>query len=249
MSSLENHVAIVTGASRGIGRSIGLTLAREGATVLACARNQEMLASLAVEAVECGSVGKILPHALDVSDSAAISAFVEAVGEQHGRIDILVNNAGMTRDGLLMNMDDEQFDEVLTTNLKSVFWMTRSVTRLMMRARKGRIINLSSISGVMGNAGQSNYAASKAAVIGFTKSVAKEFAKRGITCNAVAPGFIMTDMTSVLPDEVKSNFKSLIPMRRFGEAEEIAGVVLFLASPASSYMTGQVLVVDGGLLM
>ncbi len=249
MRSLENQVAVVTGASRGIGRAIALSLAKSGAKVIACARNEAQLESLAAEAAESSCSGSIIARSLDVSDSAAIATFVDEVAGEHERIDILVNNAGITRDGLLMNMEDDQFDDVITTNLRSVFWMTRAVSRLMMRARKGRIVNISSISGIMGNAGQSNYAASKAAVIGFTKSVAKEYAKRGITCNAVAPGFIVTDMTSVLPDGVKSSFKDVIPMRRFGEADEIASVVTFLASPESSYLTGQVLVVDGGLHM
>ena len=174
---------------------------------------------------------------------------VDKVSEERERIDILVNNAGITRDGLLMNMEDDQFDDVIATNLRSVFWLTRAVSRHMVRARKGRIINIASVSGVMGNPGQSNYAASKAGVIGFTKSVAKEFARRGITCNAVAPGFIMTDMTSILPDAVKSKYKELIPMSRFGESEEIARVVEFLASDGAGYVTGQVIVVDGGLCM
>jgi len=174
---------------------------------------------------------------------------VEAVSGKYARIDILVNNAGITRDGLLMNMDDEQFEEVLTTNLRSAFWLTRAVSRHMVRQRYGRIINIGSISGVMGNAGQANYAASKAGLIGFSKSVAKELGKRKITCNVVAPGFIATDMTAVLPEKIKESAAQLVPLGRFGEAEEVAGVVAFLAGEEASYITGQVLLVDGGMHM
>ena len=191
----------------------------------------------------------IEPTELDVSDRSAIDPMVEAVAEKHSRIDILVNNAGITRDGLLMVMDDDQFDEVLTTNLRAVFWLCRAVSRLMVRQRYGRIINMGSISGVMGNAGQANYSASKAGLIGLTKSLAKEFGKRKITCNVVAPGFITTDMTDGLPDQVKEGAKKLIPLARFGKVEEVAEVVVFLAGDSAAYITGQVLVVDGGMHM
>lgn len=249
MAELRDQIAIVTGASRGIGRSIALSLSGAGARVVACARDEGKLAALPAEGRESGIPGEIIPRKLDVADRAAIDALVADVASTYERVDILVNNAGVTRDGLLMNMEDDQFDDVLTVNLRAVFWMTRAVSRLMVRARKGRIINIASISGMTGNAGQANYAASKAGVIGFSKSVAKELARRNITCNVVAPGFINTDMTGTLGDEVKNTYKTLIPMRRFGEPDDIASVVAFLAGPASAYVTGQVLVVDGGLSM
>lgn len=244
---MKDQVALVTGGSRGIGRAIALALAERGCTVVACARNESALADLAEEAKKRELSGAIDPRRLDVTDRPAIDALVDAVAEQYGRIDVLVNNAGITRDGLAMSMDDDQFDEVLTTNLRSVFWLTRAVSRSMVRARYGRIINIGSVAGVMGNPGQVNYAASKAGVIGLTKTLAKEFGKRKITCNVVAPGFIKTDMTANLPDKVKDGARGLIPLGRFGEVEEIAAVVAFLAGEQASYITGQVIVVDGGM--
>jgi len=246
---MKDRVAIVTGGSRGIGRATCLALASRGARVVACARDKDLLEQLAQEARTSEHPGVIVPQSLDVTDRAAIEPFVERTAEQHGRIDILVNNAGITRDGLLMNMDDDQFEQVLTTNLRSAFWLTRAVSRIMVRQRYGRIINMASVTGVMGNAGQANYAASKAGLIGFTKSVARELGKRNITCNAVAPGFIETDMTHGLPDKVKDSFRQLIPLGRFGQSDDVAQAVAFLAGEGAAYITGQVLLVDGGMRM
>jgi 3-oxoacyl-[acyl-carrier protein] reductase len=246
---LENKICIVTGASRGIGKAIGLHLARGGATVIGCARDEAKLSAAADEVKEREFAGKFIARALDVTDRAAIDALVTGVADEFERVDVLINNAGITRDGLLASMDDDDFDAVIDANLRAVFRLTRAVSKHMLRARSGRIINITSVAGVMGNPGQCNYAASKAGVIGFTKSVAKELARRNITCNAVAPGFIETDMTDVLPEKMREQVKPLIPMRRFGTSDEIASVVAFLAGPGAAYINGQVLVVDGGLHM
>ncbi len=246
---LEGRIAIVTGASQGIGRAISLDFAAHGACVVACARSEDKLSHLADEAKKTELPGSVVANRLDVTDREAIDGLVDGVVDDHGRIDIVVNNAGVTKDGLVMSMEDQQFEEVLTTNLRSTFWMTRAVSRHMVRARYGRIINISSVSGVMGNAGQANYAASKAGVIGLTKSVAKELAKRKITCNAIAPGFVTTAMTDVLPEKVRAGALQFIPLGRFGDPAEIAAATTFLASDRAAYITGQVLVVDGGLHM
>ncbi len=246
---LKDTVAMITGGSRGIGRAACMALAARGATVVACARDSGKLEEVAAESRSRELAGTIVPLVLDVTDRASVEEAVDSVAGNHGRIDALVNNAGITRDGLLMGMSDEDFDDVLTANLRSVFWLTRAAIRHMVRARRGRIINISSVAGVMGNPGQCNYAASKAGIIGFSKSVAKEVARRNITCNVVAPGFVATEMTDVLPDKLKESVKPLIPMQRFGRPEEIAEVIAFLAGESASYITGQVLIVDGGLHM
>jgi 3-oxoacyl-[acyl-carrier protein] reductase len=249
MMSLAEQIAVVTGGSRGIGRGICLALARQGATVIAAARDVQKLSDLAEEARKGEAGGTIVPRKLDVTDRASIEPFIDGIVDEFKKVDILVNNAGITRDGLLMSMDDAQFDDVIETNLRSVFALTRTACRYMVRARYGRIVNIASVAGVVGNPGQSNYSASKAGVIGFTKSVAKELARRNITCNAIAPGFITTDMTEVLNEKLKESVKTLIPCQRFGEPADIAAAVVFLASPEARYITGQVLAVDGGLSM
>ncbi len=247
--SLKNQVAIVTGGARGIGREISLSLVRQSATVVAADLNEEGVQALADEVAKGDMPGKVVPKQLDVTDKASVEKLVDQVAEEFDKIDILVNNAGITKDGLMMNMEDDQWDAVINVNLRSVFLLTRAVSRYMVRARYGRIVNMASVSGMMGNPGQANYAASKAGVIGFTKTVAKELARRNITCNAVAPGFIATDMTDVLPDKVKETVKQIIPSQKFGEACDVAAAVAFLATPEAKYITGQVLPVDGGLNM
>ena len=246
---LVEQVAIVTGASRGIGRAISLALAAEGAVVYAAARSRDQLETLATEAAGRELPGTIHPAKMDATSKDDIETLVDRAVSESSRIDILVNNAGITRDGLLLSMDDEQFDQVIEVNLRAVFLAVRAAAKHMVRARRGRIINIASVSGVVGNAGQANYAASKAGVIGLTKSVAKEVARRNITANVVAPGFIETDMTDVLPDAVKDTVRAQIPARTFGTPEQVAAAVVFLASPAAGYINGHVLVVDGGLAM
>lgn len=247
MNPLENQIAVVTGAGRGIGRAIALKYAHAGAHVVCVSRTQENSEKVAKEIAALGRKSWAL--AVDVSDSKAVKAAVEKIIADCGRIDILVNNAGVTRDGLLMRMSDEDWDAVLNTNLKGAFHFTRESFRFFAKQRAGRIINISSVIGLIGNPGQCNYAASKAGLIGFTQSVARELATRGVTVNAIAPGFIETDMTSDLNDELKAHILKAIPMGKFGAADDIAEAALFLASPAARYITGQVLTVDGGMVM
>jgi 3-oxoacyl-[acyl-carrier protein] reductase len=245
---LQGKAALVTGASRGIGREIALELARQGANV---AVNYSGSEARALEVVaEIQSLGReAFAVQCDVANSESVTDMVKRTIEQFGKLDILVNNAGITRDNLLMRMKDDEWDSVINTNLKGVFLCTKAVTRQMMKQRSGRIINIASIVGVSGNAGQANYVAAKAGVIGLTKTAAKELASRGITVNAVAPGFITTDMTDKLTTEVKEAMLTQIPLARFGEPKDIANVVTFLAAEDSSYMTGQTLHIDGGMVM
>lgn len=246
-SQLANQIAVVTGAGRGIGRAVALKFAAEGADVVCVSRTAENSEKVAVEVRALGR--KAWAFAVDVSDPAAVAAAVEKILAETGRVDILVNNAGVTRDGLLMRMSEADWDTVVDTNLKGAFLFTKALTRTFVKQRSGRIINVSSISGLVGNAGQCNYAASKAGLIGFTKSAAKELASRGITVNALAPGFIETDMTVGLSEELRAGVLKQIPMGCLGQPDDIAHAALFLASPAARYVTGQVVTVDGGMVM
>jgi 3-oxoacyl-[acyl-carrier protein] reductase len=247
MNQLENQIAVVTGAGRGIGRAIALKFAAEGADVVCVSRTQENSEKVAAEIRALGR--KAWAHAVDVVDAAAVNAAAEKILAECGRVDILVNNAGVTRDNLLMRMDETEWDTVLNTNLKGAFLVTKAFSRALIKQRSGRIINVASVIGLIGNAGQSNYAASKAGLIGFTKSVARELASRGITANVLAPGFIETDMTAVLKEELRAGVLKQIPLGSFGQPDDIAGAAVFLASPAARYITGQVLAVDGGMVM
>ena len=247
MSLLADKVAVVTGAGRGIGRAVALAYARMGADVACVSRTEENSAKVAAEVEALGR--RAWPWAVDVSDTAAVDAAAKEILELAGRVDILVNNAGVTRDNLLMRMSEEEWDTVLNINLKGAFNCTRALTRPFIKQRSGRIINIASVIGLIGNAGQSNYAASKAAMIGFTKSIARELAPRGITVNAIAPGFIETDMTAVLDDKVREEVLGRVPLGRFGSSDDIAHAAAFLAMEPTGYVTGQVLTVDGGMVM
>ena len=243
---LNGKIAVVTGASRGIGRSIALELASQGATVVVNYNGSEACAIKVQQEIETAG-GKADVHRCNVSDYSACETFIQTVIKKHGRLDILVNNAGITKDGLLMRMTEEDFDQVMDVNLKGTFNTVRFASRQMIKQKYGRIINLSSVVGIAGNAGQANYAASKAGIIGFTKASAKELASRGVTVNAIAPGFIETEMTDVLSDAVKAAFIVQIPLGRFGSPEDVAKMTAFLASDNASYITGQVIQIDGGM--
>jgi 3-oxoacyl-[acyl-carrier protein] reductase len=247
MSQFANQIAVVTGAGRGIGRAIALKFAAEGADVVCVSRTAENSEKVAGEIRALSR--KAWAHAVDVSDAAAVGAAAEKILAEAGRVDVLVNNAGVTRDGLLMRMSEADWDTVLDTNLKGAFLFTKAFTRALLKQKSGRIINVASIIGLIGNAGQCNYSASKAALIGFTKAVARELASRGITVNAIAPGFIETDMTAAVNEEMRKQLLANIPLSRFGHPDEIAEAALFLAGPAARYITGQVLTVDGGMVM
>lgn len=248
MAKLQDKVAVVTGGGRGIGRAIAEAFAAEGAKVAVVSRN-EASSDTAATAINAAHPGAARAYAVDVADAAATAELGKRILEEFGHVDILVNNAGVTRDGLLLRMSDEDWDAVLNTNLKGAFNLVKAFQRSLLKRNGARIINVASVIGLIGNAGQANYAASKAGLIGFTKSVAREFAGRAVTVNAIAPGFIETDMTHVLSDQLKEGILAKIPLGSFGQARDIAAAAVFLASDDARYITGQVLAVDGGMVM
>lgn len=241
------RVALVTGASRGIGAAIAQALGQQGRHVVLTARNADKLREVAEAITAAGGAASVMP--CDVSDHARLAELIDQVFEQHKRLDIVVNNAGITRDNLVLRMSDQEFDEVIATNLRAVFVACRAALRPMMRGKWGRLVNIASVAGLVGNAGQANYAAAKAGLIGMTKSIAKEMASKGITANVVAPGFIQTDMTDVLPQAVKDLAMAATPMKRFGTPRDIAAAVAYLCSEDAGFITGQTITVDGGMTM
>ena len=244
----RGRVAIVTGGGRGIGRAVAVRLAEEGASVAISYRKDAAAAEEAAAAVRAAGVECEIFKG-DVASPEDVQALFKGVGDAFGRVDIVINNAGITRDNIMLRMKEEEFDDVLRTNLGGTYLCTRAALRPMVRARWGRIVNVSSVVGLVGNAGQANYAASKAGIIGFTKSVAREVAQRGITANAIAPGYVETELTGSLPENVKDRIRDQVPLGRFGEAEEVAEVVAFLAGEGAGYVTGQTIAVDGGMTM
>lgn len=248
MFDLTDQVAVITGAGRGIGRALALEFARAGARVAVVSRSEGTSGETAA-LINGQRADAAVAYAVDVADSEAVAAAGKRIIADFGAVDILVNNAGITRDGLLLRMSDEDWDSVLNTNLKGAFLMTKALQRSILKRPRGRVINISSVIGLIGNAGQANYAASKAGLIGLTKSMAREFAGRKVTVNAIAPGFIETDMTDALPENVRADILQKVPLGAFGTVDDVAAAALFLASPAARYITGQVLTVDGGMVM
>ena len=247
MFELNNKVAMVTGAARGLGQAIAVKMAEAGADLALCDLNAEWLEETAGKVKALGR--RVECYSVNVAEGDSVTAGVKAIQNDFGKVDVLINNAGITKDGLIMRMSEDDWDAVLNVNLKGVFLCTKAVTRLMMKQRSGTVVNIASVIGLMGNAGQANYAASKGGVISFSKTVAKELASRNVRCNAVASGFIRTAMTDALDEDVQNKMKELIPLSRFGEPEDVANVVLFLASDASAYVTGQVRSTCGGMVM
>lgn len=245
--TFNNRVAFVSGAGRGIGREIAIQLAKEGCTVICASKNLSSCGKVAEEIVAMGL--KAEAYALDVSKSEEVKACADELSKKYGRMDIIVNNAGITRDNLMLRMSDEEWEDVIATNLSSAFYIVRHFVKTMMAGRWGRIVNIGSVSGVMGNMGQANYAAAKAGLIGYTKTLARELASRNITANLVAPGFIETDMTAVLSESIQEQAKAIIPLKRFGKPADIAGICTYLCSEEGGYITGQTISVNGGMSM